>query len=206
MIEKEQILKAFKFRHACKIFDESKKIPEDEMEFLLECANLSPTSFGMEQHRILHIKDESLKAKLKPACWDQEQITSCSDLLVLKAIIDEIKPNTQYVKQMFARRGLSAKHTQAYLKRYESFLSDKDIQCWSQKQCYITLANIMSVAAMRGIDSCAIEGFKIKKVEEILQIDTQKERVAVILALGYRVNPQPVKHRLGTSKIVQKIG
>jgi nitroreductase len=205
MVAKEDILNAFHFRHACKTFDKSKTIDNDEMEFLLECARLSPTSFGMEQHRILHIKDKGLREQLRPACWDQDQITSCSDLLVFKAVTKEVMPNSEYVKAMFARRGLPQEHTQAYLKRYEDFLSDKDITCWSQKQCYITLANVMSVAAMRGIDSCAIEGFETKAVEDILNIDTGTERVAVMVALGYRVNEAGKKYRLEKDRIIQKV-
>ena len=205
MVEKEQILQAFYERHATKVFDNDKKIDTEEIKLILECARLSPTSFGMEQHRILHIQDAQLKQKLRPLCWDQEQITSCSDLLVLSAITDAVKPNTDYVTKMFARRGLSQEHTQAYLKRYEDFLSDKDIECWAQKQCYITLGNIMSVASMRGIDSCAIEGFETKAVEELLGFDTQKQRVAVIVALGYRVNEQPQKYRLTMDEIVTKV-
>lgn len=205
MIDKKDILDAYNFRHACKVFDKDRKIPQEEMEFLLECARLTPTSFGMEQHRILHIKDESVKKELKPACWDQEQITSCSDLLVLSAITKDVAPNTEYVKQMFNRRGLTLEHTKAYMQRYESFLSDKDIECWAQKQCYLTLANIMSSAAMRGIDSCAIEGFETKKVEEILNFDTKEQRVAVIVALGYRVNEQGQKYRLQKDEIIKEI-
>jgi nitroreductase len=205
MVAKEDIVNAFNFRHACKVFDENQKISADEMELMLECARLSPTSFGMEQHRILHIKDEALKAKLRPACWDQAQITSCSDLLVFKAITKDVTPNSEYVKAMFARRGLPQEHTQAYLARYEDFLNDKDIECWSQKQCYITLANVMSVAAMRGIDSCAIEGFETKAVEEILNIDTDTERVAVMVALGYRVNEAGKKFRLEKDRIIKKV-
>jgi len=37
------------------------------------------------------------------------------------------------------------------IKRYENFvnqLDDRDIACWSSKQCYIAAANMMSVAAM----------------------------------------------------------
>ena len=106
---------------------------------------------------------------------------------------------------MFNRRGLTLEHTKAYMQRYESFLSDKDRECWAQKQCYLTLANIMSSAAMRGIDSCAIEGFETKKVEEILNFDTKEQRVAVIVALGYRVNEQGQKYRLQKDEIVKEI-
>lgn len=36
------------FRHAYKAFDNSKKIPEDEFQQILEFGRLSPSSFGME--------------------------------------------------------------------------------------------------------------------------------------------------------------
>ncbi len=203
MIEKEQIIHAYNYRHACKEFDQNRKIREDDMQFLLETARLTPTSFGMEQHRLLHIKDEKLKARLKPACWDQKQITTCSDLIAIKAVTEKVKPGSEYVKSMFGRRGLPEDATQAYLQRYENFLSDKDIECWAQKQCYITLGNMMSAAAMIGIDSCAIEGFETQKVEEILRIDTTKERIAVIVAFGFRINEPGKKYRLDMDELVE---
>jgi nitroreductase len=205
VIEKEQIMHAYNYRHACKVFDNKRKIREDDMQLLLETARLTPTSFGMEQHRLLHIKDEQLKAKLQPACWDQKQITTCSDLVAIKAVTDKVKPGTEYVKSMFSRRGLPEDATQAYLQRYEHFLSDKDIECWAQKQCYITLGNMMSAAAMIGIDSCAIEGFETKEVENILNIDMAKERIAVIVAFGFRVNEPGKKYRLDMKDLVEVI-
>ncbi len=205
MVEKQTILDAFYFRHACKVFDQNKKIPSQDMEFLFECARLSPTSFGMEHHRMLHVQDESIRQKLKPACWDQNQITTCSDLVVFKAITEDVKPDSAYVRQMFERKNLGEEATRAYLKRYEHFLSDKDVECWATKQCYITLANMMTAAAMREIDSCAIEGFETKEVEDILNIDTSRERVAMIGAFGYRVDEQPKKYRLNKDELITKM-
>ena len=42
-------LEILKFRHACKIFDESKKIGAGEFDFILEAGRLSPSSTGLEQ-------------------------------------------------------------------------------------------------------------------------------------------------------------
>ena len=44
----------------------------------------------------------------------------------------------------------------------------------------------MFAAALEKIDSCPMEGFKKDLMEEILELDTQNESVAVTLALGYR--------------------
>nr|WP_217645453.1 nitroreductase family protein [Oceanisphaera psychrotolerans] len=44
----EQILQAFNFRHATKVFDPDRKIDDGEFNTILESARLSPSSFGME--------------------------------------------------------------------------------------------------------------------------------------------------------------
>ena len=48
MHKKEEFLKMMDFRHACKIFDETKKISDADMHYILEVARKSPSSFGME--------------------------------------------------------------------------------------------------------------------------------------------------------------
>ncbi len=51
------ILDALQFRHACKQFDPDKKITPEQLNTILECARLSPTSFGMEAWKFLVIED-----------------------------------------------------------------------------------------------------------------------------------------------------
>jgi Nitroreductase len=70
---KEDILEAFHERHACKLFDDKKKIPKEDFDFLLEIGRLSPSSFGMEHWKFLVITSQDLKEKLRPVCWNQPQ-------------------------------------------------------------------------------------------------------------------------------------
>ena len=41
-------MEAMDFRHACKVFDETKKITDEDMNYILEVGRKSPSSFGME--------------------------------------------------------------------------------------------------------------------------------------------------------------
>ena len=197
---------AMAFRHACKRFDSAKTIPEAQFDALLETIRLSPSSFGMEPWRVLVVRTPGLREALKPLCWNQNQITEASELLIFTTDNDAVRGNTEYVKQMFARRGLDAAMTAAYLKRYADYLAPLEadarlLENWTAKQCYIAAANLMTHAAAMGIDSCPIEGFEKAKVETCLQLP-QERHVALIVALGYRVDSQPERSRLDQDAIV----
>lgn len=203
-------IEAMDFRHACKIFDETKKISDADMHFILECGRKSPSSFGMEAWKFLVITNEALKASLRPACWDQVQITSCSHLVIVLAGIESVKVESSEVQKRFARREMPKESLDMYMQLYASHLektlsSDENIYCWTAKQTYIAASNMMTGAAYIGIDSCPIEGFEKEKVEEILELDTSKFQVAMILPFGYRLNPQPKQIRLPFDEVVEFI-
>lgn len=197
-------MEAMNFRHACKVF-ENKKIPTNEFEQILEVARLSPSSFGMEHWKFLVIRDEILREKLQPLCWNQKQITTCSELVIIIAKTKDLVSD-DYLSFMFKRKGLDENTTNAYIEKYRGFLEgEKNIYSWSSKQCYIALANMMTYSATIGIDSCAIEGFEKEKVEKLLDIDTTKEEVSVLVTFGYRKNEQQSKKRLDMKEIVEYI-
>ncbi|MRJ01949.1 MAG: NAD(P)H-dependent oxidoreductase [Epsilonproteobacteria bacterium] len=194
---------ALSFRHACKEFD-GRKIGEEDLISILEAGRLSPSSFGMEPWRFLVIEDPEVKADLRPLCWDQKQITSCSHLIVIKNQIALVQEE-DYIERVFRRRGLDEERTRAYIERYKSFLKGQNIPEWTAKQCYIALESMLLAAAFRKIDSCPIEGFEREKVEEYLGLDRKREGVAVIATFGYRKNPQPPKRRFSLAELVERI-
>ena len=201
---------AMNFRHACKAFDESKTILDEEMHYILEAGRTSPSSFGMEGWKFLVITNEALKAKLRPACWDQVQVTSSSHLVIILAAIDKVKVASGEVEKRFARRDMPQENLDFYMDIYAKHLvntldTDEHIYHWTSKQSYIALANMMTAAAYIGIDSCPIEGFEKEKVEEILELDTSKWQVSVLVPFGYRVNEQSTQLRLDFDDVVEFI-
>ena len=203
-------MEAMDFRHACKVFDDTKKISDEDMNFILEVGRKSPSSFGMEGWKFLVITNEELKAKIRPVCWNQVQVTSCSHLVIVLAAIDAVKPSSGEVERKFKRREMPKEKLDMYLGLYASHLketlsSDENIYSWTAKQSYIALGNMMTAAAVKGIDSCPIEGFEKEKVEEILGLDTTKYQLAVVVPFGYRLNDQSTQQREPFSKIVEFI-
>lgn len=202
--------KAMDFRHACKVFDEDKKINDEKIRYILEMGRKSPSSFGQEGWKFLVITNEELKAKLRPLCWNQVQITSCSHLVVILASISDLKVDSGIVEKRFSRREMPKEKLDAYMKLYTSHLhdtlsSDNNIYSWSVRQTYIAGANMMTGAAFIGIDSCAIEGLDKEKVEEVLNIDTKKYQLSMLLPFGYRIKEQYKQVRLDFDEVVEFI-
>jgi nitroreductase len=205
---KNTVLEALQFRHACKKFDANRTIPAELMADIIESAHLSPSSFGMEAWKFLVVESAEWKEKIRPACWNQPQITDCSHVMVLLACPDLTTPDSKHVKAMFSRRGLGEEAVHAYIDKYrEHHKTEIDPlmshYAWCAKQCYLALGNIMTAAAAVGVDSCPIEGFSKQELEAVLGLDTTKEQVAVVVALGYRAGEQPIRFRRPLNEVVQ---
>jgi nitroreductase len=202
-----EFLEAMAFRHACKKFDTEKQIPAEEFESILEVARTSPSSFGMEPWRLIVVRDTKLRKALKPSCWNQNQITECSELVIFTTDNDSVRSGTPYVRKMFERRGLPSEAVDTYMGVYKNHLSAMEedellLENWTAKQCYIACANMMTYAATLKIDTCPIEGFDKEEVEAILDLP-EGRYVALICAFGYRVNSQSPQVRLDLKQIVE---
>ena len=203
-------MEAMDFRHACKIFDETKKVSCEDMNYILEAGRKSPSSFGMEPWKFLVITNEELKAELRPVCWDQPQITTCSHLVIILAAIDSVKPESGEVERKFKRREMPQEKLDFYMGLYSSHLantlsSNENIYSWTAKQTYIAMGNMMTAAAIKGVDSCPIEGFEKEKVEKILKLDLSKYQLSCIVPFGYRINEQSSQLREPLENIVEFI-
>ena len=207
---KEEFKKAYEFRHACKTFCTKKRIDDDDMRYILEAGRMAPSSFGMEGWKFLVISNQELKEKLRPLCWNQAQIVTCSHLVVILASIKALKPSSGVPQKRFARRRLPKEKEEAYIKLYGEFMAeeiadDAKMFAWSAKQTYLAAMQMMLAAASLEIDSCPIEGFEREKVEELLGIDTKEYRVSLLLPFGYRIYPQSEHLRRDFNEVVEFI-
>ncbi|XKM14381.1 NAD(P)H-dependent oxidoreductase [Orbaceae bacterium ac157xtp] len=199
----DQLTEAFKFRHACKVFDKNKKLSKEDLDYILQAGRLSPSSFGLEPWHFLVISDEKLKAELKPICFDQQQITSCSHVvIVLYRKAAQFTMQSPYLHDT-VKQQLSPNSDQAtidaacqYFINYchNELPKQLTVDNWSEMQCYLPVANMLTAAAYKQIDSCAIGGFQYDKLANFLtenwtQFDKESYGIALCLAFGYRLEP-----------------
>ncbi|ALC83910.1 MULTISPECIES: NAD(P)H-dependent oxidoreductase [Bacillus] len=215
--KKQEILKAYQFRHACKVFDTNKKISDEDFHFILETGRLSPSSVGLEPWKFVVIQDAALREKLKPVSGGaQGQLPTASHFVVILARRKEglRHDSVHVVKMMKDIHHMPEEVVQNLSGFYKSFVeteledNDRLIFEWASKQTYIALGNMMTAAAQIGIDSCPIEGFDKKQVTAILQnegiIDGNDFGVACMVAFGYRKeDPKRPKARQNLNEIVE---
>lgn len=218
MITKQNIIDAYKFRHACKLFDKDRIIPKEDFEFILETGRLSPSSFGFEPWRFMVVQDKNLRETLKANAWGAPAKLDTASHFVLGLTMKPEKMgwNSEYLQNfmknvMILPEDVIKMRTQFFKIFQESDFDlndDRKLFDWASKQCYIALGNMMTSAAMIGIDSCPIEGFKQKETEEVLKnsfgIDTSKYGLSYMVAFGYRSpeTVQPPKTRRNVDEVV----
>lgn len=216
-IAKEDIINAFQFRHATKEFDATKIISEENMEFILETAHLSPSSFGFEPWHFIVVQDKKLRELIKPVAWGApaKLDTASHFVLGLSMKAPMVKHGSDYVMSMMKDvKKWPADTIEMYSKFYREFQesdfdldTDKKLFDWSSKQTYIALGNMMTSAALVGIDSCPIEGFHQEKAEALLKekfgVDTDKYGLSFMVAFGYRkADPANPKSRRNIEDII----
>jgi nitroreductase len=198
---RDELMRALAFRHACKVFDETKPVSRADLDYILEAGRLSPSSLGLEPWRFLVVQDNGIRRHLRSACWNQSQITSCSAVIVIEALVADLSPKSGYAAKMLRRLVASEGELAEAMEIYRQ-IAHGDLVSWSVAQCHIAAADMMTAAAVIGVDSCPMGGFEAEAVAEVLHIDRSRFEVALLLALGYRAQPQPAKHRLPMDELV----
>lgn len=178
------------WRASVKMFDADQKIPQEEIDDLLDTTVLSPSSFGLEPWKFVVVSDASLKAQLAKAGYDQKQFTTASHIVVMcvRKAIDET-----YVDQMIARTSEMRDVERESLKDYELLIkgvisnkSSAELLAWSSLQVYLATGVLLSAAAHRGIDASPMEGFDARAFDQILGLEDTEYQSLVVVALGYR--------------------
>jgi len=190
-IPAQELLAAQRWRYATKRFDAGRVIPAEHWQALEESLVLTPSSYGLQPWRFLVIQDAALRQELRPHSWNQSQITDCSHLVVLLAqrTITEADAD-RFVASIAAARGQELSALDPYRQMIQVDLIEgpraAEIERWASNQLYIALGNLMTSAALLGIDTCAIEGFSPADYDRILGLDGGDYRSRVVCACGYR--------------------
>jgi nitroreductase len=185
------LLAQLQWRYATKAFDPTKKIPADVWSAVEQALILSPSSYGLQPWKFLVITDPALRAQLRPVSWNQSQITDASHLVVFASKLVMTEADAQHlIDRTAAVRGIPAEALEGYKGMMVSDLVKgpraATINEWAKKQTYIALGNLMTSAAVLGLDTCPIEGFDPVAYDKILGLTAQGLTAAVVCPVGYR--------------------
>lgn len=202
-------LEKLDWRYATKKFDSSRKISPENLAKILEAIRKTPTGYGVMPFRVLVISSDELRAKLKAASWNQNQIDTSSELLVFVANTDLQKMADEFFVELSGGDAAKREALAGYEGSARDFLANipasEHLRLVSE-QAYIGLGFGLAAAAELEIDSCPMSGFDPKAYQEILGLPENEVPVA-LLPIGYRAEtetPYP-KFRLSNETLFKFI-
>jgi nitroreductase len=210
----QQLLDALQWRYATKVFDPAKKIPADVWQALERALVLTPTSYGLQPYRFLVIHDPARRAELLPHSWNQKQVVDASHFVVFTARTRMTGADvTKLIQRTSDIRKIPAESLNFYR---DMMLSDivngprgKIAHEWAARQAYIALGNLMTCAAVLGVDACPMEGLDPVEYDRVLDLSGGDYATVVACALGYRATNDKYaglpKVRYETSELVQQV-
>jgi nitroreductase len=186
------------WRYATKQFDATKKVSDEDLNYILEAGRLAATSYGLQPFSIVVVTDIAKKQALVPHAYGQTHVGDNSVLLVLAARTDvDAEFITEYTNRIETVRGLPTGTVDGFKNMMIGDLTNRTAEArmtWAQKQCYIALGTMMVAAAERQIDSCPMEGFSPEGFNGVLGLTEKNLHATVILPIGYRADADATQH------------
>lgn len=188
-ISREAILGQLNWRYAVKKYDPTKKVSDTDWKTIEDAMLLAPSSYGLQPYKFIVITDPAMKERLRPAAYNQPQITDSSHLVVFaykRALTTE--DVARFIDLNAEVRGTERES----LEGFEKMLNDSAAhaidggyaETWNSRQAYIALGFLLNAAALLGIDATPMEGFEAAKFNEILGLEDYS--AVVLAAVGYR--------------------
>lgn len=192
-VSRDVVLAALQWRYATKKFDATKHISAEDWAVLEQAMVLAPSSFGLQPWRFVVVQSPALRAQLPPLSWGQTQPVEASHYVVFAQRKDlSVADVDLYVERIAEVRGVTRESLDGYrgfILGYQQKATEQGwVNAWSARQVYIALGQVMTAAALMGIDTCPLEGIEPAHYDELLGLEQDGYTALCGLALGYRVS------------------
>lgn len=208
------VLNALQWRYATKQFDATRKIDAEQWNAIEESLILTPSSFGLQPWKFLVVADPAIRSELRAASWNQPQVTDASHLVVLTTRTDLTQSDIDaWINRMAEVQGCPTENfapLAGMISGFSSSMSTDTRRAWNSRQVYIALGQLMTTAAMLGIDTCPLEGIDPAAYDRALGLENSGYATVVACALGYRDPADKYastpKARFDRSRVIEHIG
>jgi len=132
-----------------------KPVSREEIEELLEYANMAPSAGNLQARDFIIVDDEELKEKLAKAAYNQEFIKEAPVAVVFCANLKRIAPYGERGRRFYVLQDVAA-----------------------------AIENFMLAAVDKGLATCWVGAFDDERVAEILGLP-ERVRAVAIVPVGY---------------------
>lgn len=180
-----ETLQAIKERRAVKHYDPDFSMPEEDEKKLLEHAIQAPTSFNIQNWRLVLVKDPEVRKQIREAAWDQAQVTDASLLFVMCADVKawDKNPERYWKDAPQAAQDMLIPMIKPFYEGKEQLQRDEGL-----RSIGIAAQTIMLASKSMGYDSCPMIGYDADKVAEIIKLPDD-HIVGMLVVVGKAAKP-----------------
>ena len=161
------ITEAIEARRSVKNFDPEHIIPEKDLAELIRLTKLAPSSFNMQNYRLLVVRDKEIRRQIRNVAWDQAHVTDASALFILCA---DLTAHQEDASLYWSHAPLEVQHILGPMIKpfYEG--NDRLIRDEAIRSTGLAGMTLMLAAKGLGYDSCPMIGFDADKVAELIEL------------------------------------
>lgn len=197
---KEEMLKNYGLKHVSREFDGTKKISEDDLNFILEIGRLAPSSYGLEPWKFVVIENEKIKEDVYKTTPRLENTLRKADkiIIILSRNSNHLRYSSNYINYVLRDVKRIPEELVTEIKSGIRTLQEREansmydtlsIYHWSWRQSYLALSSMIFAANEIGVSALPIEEYNEKQLEDVLvkhgALDKNDYSISVMLALGY---------------------
>ena len=194
-----KVSEAIEARRAIKKYDSTHEMPQEDLQRLIDLVKLAPSSFNIQNYRLVVVRDPELRKQLRAVAWDQAQVTDSSVLFIMCADLEAHKLDADVYWSHApdpVREALGSALCPFYEGK-ERLTRDEGIRSTA-----LAGMTLMLAAKEMGYDTCPMVGFDPDKVAELINLP-ETHALSFMIAVGKGEDAEwPRGPRLPDSEVV----
>lgn len=191
------LLEILQRRYATKKFDSNQSFTSEQIEQIKALLRFSPSSINSQPWHFILAETDDGKARLAKAAEghysaNQAKILDASLVVLFCAMTDIPESHLHQVTEQEDRDGrFPNEEAKALATKLRTFYADlhreewHDVACWTQKQVYLNIGNLLLGAGVMGIDAVPIEGVDMTVLNNEFNLSAQGLTATAVVALGF---------------------
>ena len=193
------VTEAIEARRSVKHYDTNHIMPEADLAELIRLTKLAPSSFNMQNYRILVVRDPETRQQIRAVAWDQPQVTDASVLFIMCADLTAhlANPSDYWSHAPEEVQNIIGPMIRPF---YEG--NDRLIRDEAMRSAALAGMTLMLAAKDMGYDSCPMIGFDAAKVAELINLP-ENYTIGFMIPVGKQAQPGWERgDRLSDEKVV----
>ena len=172
-------------RRSVKHFDPNHVMPEAVLAELIRLTKLAPSSFNMQNYRLVVIRDKERQKQVRAAAWDQAHVEESSALFIMCADITShlTDPATYWAHAPQPVQDILGPMIKPFYEGKDQLIRDEAIRSTG-----LAGMTLMLAAHDMGYDSCPMIGFDAAAVAKIINLP-ESHILSFMIPVGKQTQP-----------------